>query len=106
MSFCSYMTNLPSLADRRLYLKQCYLYKTVHNMAYFPPNIAVPKVTTLYNSTPFTLYQPFALIVFFKLFCTSCCIPLELTSRAAVVSSPFFAKCFIGLSNFLYLGYN
>ena len=54
------MTNLPSLADRRLYLKLCSLYKIVHNLSYFPPNIIVPKVTRLYTSTPFTLYQPFA----------------------------------------------
>ena len=55
-----YMTNLPSLADRRLYLKLCSLYKIVHNMTCFQPDIAVPKVTRSYTSTPFTLYQPFA----------------------------------------------
>ena len=55
-----YMTNLPSLADRRLYLKLCSLYKIVHNMTYFPPDIVVSKVTRSYTSTPFTLYQPFA----------------------------------------------
>ena len=69
-----YMTNLLSLADRRLYLKLCSLYKMVHNLTYLPPNIVVPKVTRSYTSTPFTLYQPF------NVFCTSCCIPLELTS--------------------------
>ena len=37
-----YMTNLPSLADRRLYLKLCCFYKIVHNLTYFPPNIVVP----------------------------------------------------------------
>ena len=55
-----YMTNLPSLADRRLHLKLCSLYKIVHNMTCFQPDIAVPKVTRSYTSTPFTLYQPFA----------------------------------------------
>ena len=55
-----YMTNLSSLADRRLYLKLCSLYIIVHNLTYFPPNIVVPKVTKSYTSTPFTLYQPFA----------------------------------------------
>ena len=54
------MTNLPSLADRRLYLKLCSLYKIVHNLYYLPSNIVVPKVTRSYTSTPFTLYQPFA----------------------------------------------
>ena len=60
------MTNLPSLADRRLYLKLCSLYKIVHSLSYFPPNSIVPKVTRSYTSTPFTLYQPFAhtIIVF------------------------------------------
>ena len=55
-----YMTNLPSLADRRLYLKLCSLYKIVHNVTYFPTNIVVPKVTRSYTNTPFTLYQPIA----------------------------------------------
>ena len=50
------MTNLPSPAERRLYLKLCSLYKIVHNLSYFPPNIIAPKVTRLYTSTPFTLY--------------------------------------------------
>ena len=54
------MTNLPSLADRRLYLKLCSLYKIVHDLSYFPPDIVVPKVTRSYTSTPFTLYQPFS----------------------------------------------
>ena len=29
-----YMTNLPSLPDRRLYLKLCSLYKIVHNLSH------------------------------------------------------------------------
>ena len=29
-----YMTNLPSLADRRLYLKLCSMYKIVHNLSH------------------------------------------------------------------------
>jgi len=39
------MTNLPSLSDRRLYLKLCSLYKFVYDLSYFPPDIVVPKVT-------------------------------------------------------------
>ena len=54
------MTNLPSLANIRLYLKLCSLYKIVYDLSYFPPDIVVPKVTRTYTSTPFTLYQPFA----------------------------------------------
>ena len=107
-----YMTNLSSLADRRLYLKLCSLYIIVHNLTYFPPNIVVPKVTRSYTSTPFTLYQPFAHTNFNS--CTSCCIPLELLPEP-VVSAPSLAtfkphlQCIIyALSNFiiLYLGYN
>ena len=54
------MTNLPSLADRRLYLELCSLYKIVHNLSYFPPSIIEPKVTRSFTSTPLTSYQPFA----------------------------------------------
>jgi len=54
------MTDLPSLTNRRLYLKLCSLYKIVYDLSYFPPDIVVPKVTRSYTSTPFTLYQPFA----------------------------------------------
>ena len=60
-----YMTNLPPLADRSLYLKLRSLYKIEHNLTYFPPIIVVPKVTRSYTSTPFTLYQPLAHSVFF-----------------------------------------
>ena len=60
------MTNLPSLADRGLYLKLCSLYKIVYDLSYFPPDVVVvPKVTRSYTSTPFTLYQAFAHTNFF-----------------------------------------
>jgi len=41
------MTNLPSLANRRLYLKLCALYKIVHNLSYFQPDIVVLKAKLL-----------------------------------------------------------
>ena len=86
-----YMTNLPSLADRRLYLKLCSLYKIVHNMTCFPPDTVVPKVTRSYTSTPFTLYQPFAHTnCFFSSF-----VPHAVSHwnslPESVVSSPSFA---------------
>ena len=52
------MTNLPSLADRRLYFKRCSLYKIVYDLSYFPPDIVVPEVTRSYTSTPFSYLVP------------------------------------------------
>ena len=43
------MTILPSLADRRLYLK----------LSSLPPKTVLPKVARLYTSIPFNVYQPF-----------------------------------------------
>ncbi len=54
------MINLPPLANRRLHVKLCSLYKIVHDLLYFPPNIVVPKVTRSHTCTPYTLQQPFA----------------------------------------------
>ncbi len=55
------LTNLPTLADRRLHLKMCSMYKSVHDLSYFHPNnIAVPKSTRTYTGTFHTFQQPFA----------------------------------------------
>jgi len=52
------MTNLPSLADRRLqYLKLCSLYKIVYDLSYFPPDIVVPKVTRPYTLSCISLLR-------------------------------------------------
>ena len=72
-------------------LKLCSLYKIVHNMTHFPPDIVVPKVTRSYTSTPFTLYQPFAHTnCFFSSF-----VPHAVSHwnslPESVVSSPSFA---------------
>ena len=85
------MTNLPSLADRRLYLKLCSLYKIVHNLSYFPPNIIVPKVTRSYTSTPFTLYQPFAHTNCFLNSFVPHCVSHWNSLPESVVSSPSLA---------------
>ena len=53
------LSQLPSLQNRRLYLKLCTLYKIIHGYFYFPPNIFVPQVSK-YNSTLPLLHQPFA----------------------------------------------
>ena len=85
------MTNLPSLADRRLYLKLCSLYKIVHNLFYFPSNIIVPKVTRSYTSTPSTLYQPFAHTNCFLNSFVPHCVSHWNWLRESVVSSPSLA---------------
>ena len=51
------VTNLPSLADRKLTV---LLVQNCAQLDLLPPNIVVPKVTRSYTSTHFTLYQPFA----------------------------------------------
>ena len=52
------LTNSPSLQSRRLYFKLCTLYKIVHNLVYFPPNVISPKYISV-TPEPF-LHQPFA----------------------------------------------
>ena len=49
-----------SLANRRLHLKLCYLYKIVHQFTYFSPNVVVPTVARSHHSTPYSLQLPFA----------------------------------------------
>ena len=39
------LMQLPTLEDRRLYLKLCTLYKIIHGHFYFPQNIFLPKLT-------------------------------------------------------------
>lgn len=52
------LTNCPSLLNGRLYFKLCTLYRIVHNLAYFPPNVVLPKQNS--NTSVPLLYQPFA----------------------------------------------
>ena len=54
------MLDLPSLSDRRVHLKTCVLYKIVHQLSYFPPDVVLPQTTRSYSSTCLTLKQPFA----------------------------------------------
>jgi len=48
--------NLPTLENRRLYMKLCHLFKIVH----FPPGIVLPKTNPSHYFRPYTLQQPFA----------------------------------------------
>ena len=47
---CSYnelldRLQLPTLAQRRLHLSLCFMYRIIHGLMYFPPNIIVPSST-------------------------------------------------------------
>jgi len=52
--------NLPTLENRRLYMKLCHLFKVVHGLCYFPPGIVLPKTNPSHYFRPYTLQQPFA----------------------------------------------
>jgi hypothetical protein len=52
--------NLPSLQNRRLYLKLCHLFKIVHGLCYFPSEIVVPATTLTHSSRSLILQQPFS----------------------------------------------
>ena len=54
------MFNLPSLENRRLYLKLCHLFKIVHGLCNFPSDVVVPKSNPSHISRSYTLHQPFA----------------------------------------------
>ena len=53
------LSQLPTLQNRRLYLKLCTLYKIIHGCFYFPPSVFVPQVSRNNSSLPL-LYQPLA----------------------------------------------
>ena len=53
------LSQLPTLENRRLYLKLCTLYKIIHGYFYFPPNVFVPQVSRQSYSLPL-LHQPHA----------------------------------------------
>ena len=49
------LMQLPTLENRRLYLKLCTLYKIIHGHFYFPQNIFLPKLTRC--ALPYQLQQ-------------------------------------------------
>ena len=55
-----HMLDLPSLSDRRLHLKMCQLYKIIHQLSHFPPDIVMPKCTRTHTNASSILHQPFA----------------------------------------------
>ena len=46
------LSQLPTLENRRLYLKLCTLYKIIHGYFYFPPNVFIPQVSRHSSSLP------------------------------------------------------
>ena len=54
------MLDLPSLAQRRLHTRLCYVYKIVHGLLYFPPDVVVTSSALTHNPRSHLLYQPFA----------------------------------------------
>ena len=53
--------NIPSLADRRLQLKLALLYKIVHGMCYFPPDILCPRTNySVRTNHSLVIDQPYA----------------------------------------------
>ena len=52
--------HLPTLAQRRLYLSLCFMYRIIHGLMYFPTNIIVPSSTSSHYTRSYSLYQPFA----------------------------------------------
>ena len=51
------LSQLPTLENRRLYLKLCTLYKIIHGYFYFPSNVFVPQVNRHSYSLPL-IHQP------------------------------------------------
>ncbi len=55
------LTNIPSLATRRLHLKLGTLYQILHRLCYFPTDVFVSRVSTSQRTThSFPLHQPYA----------------------------------------------
>ena len=52
------LSQLPTLQNRRLYLK-LFTLKIIHGYFYFPPNVFIPQVSRNNSSLPL-LYQPLA----------------------------------------------
>ena len=54
------MLDLPSLGQRRLHTRLCYVYKIVHGLLYFPLDVVAPSSALSHNPRSHLLYQPFA----------------------------------------------
>ena len=52
--------SLPSMENRRLYLKLCHLFKIVHGLCFFPTGIVSPNTDLTHSTRSFILQQPFS----------------------------------------------
>ena len=52
--------HLPRLAQHRLYLSPCFMYRIIHGLMNFPTNIIVPSSMSSHYTRSYSLYQPFA----------------------------------------------
>jgi len=52
--------HLPTLTQRRLHINLCLLYKIIHGLMYFPPDIVTPSTTVTHNPRSLLLQEPFA----------------------------------------------
>jgi len=65
---------LPSLQNQRLYMKLCYLFKIIHGLCYFPPDVVVQNTNFTHSSRPLILRQPLSRTNhFIPLFYPQCC---------------------------------
>ena len=91
---------VPSLKNRRLYLKLSHMFKIVNNLRYFPPEIVVQISTVPYSSRPSLLQQPFCRTsAFAHSFVPDTirkwnCLPIELTSSHTLHSFQSFLSVF------------
>ena len=52
--------HLPTLTQRRLHIDLCLIYKIIHGLMYFPPDIVTPSTTVIHNPRSLLLQEPFA----------------------------------------------
>ncbi len=50
------MLELPTLAQRRLHMRLCFMYKIIRGLLYFPPNVVIPSnILSHYSRSYLTL---------------------------------------------------
>jgi len=52
--------HLPTLTQCRLHIDLCLMYKIIHGLMYFPPDIVTPSTTVTHNPRSLLLQEPFA----------------------------------------------
>jgi len=52
--------HLPTLTQHRLHIDLCSMYKIIHGLMYFPPDVVTPSTTVTHNPRSLLLQEPFA----------------------------------------------